>query len=60
MTDYPHLICPHCNERIGARLFVRDRGDDQPEHFDCHQRRREAAPTGAVLPKRRLNTLFSL
>ena len=56
MPDFPSKICPHCSERIGNRLFVRDRGDDQPEHFDCHQRtRREAVATATVLPKRRPN-----
>jgi len=53
VLDFLKSICPHCAEPIGNRFFVRDRGDDQPEHLDCQQRaRREAASTEAVLPER--------
>ncbi|MBI3782953.1 MAG: hypothetical protein HY270_06085 [Deltaproteobacteria bacterium] len=54
MSDFTTLICPRCGEPIGHRLFVRPVDDEHPEHFDCHQQtRRDAAPSGAVLPERR-------
>jgi hypothetical protein len=38
MLDFPRMICPHCNEPIANRLFVRPHGDHAPEHLACEQR----------------------